>query len=282
MNRRRFLTRLGIGGAGVAAVAVPGASYAAGVHVGETRLSGHYHASVRSGQQRGHLNVWWSAGGPELTDKVLALTFDDGPTKQFTGEVLDVLERYEVPATFFLIGEMVNRRPDDVRRMLDAGHEVANHTFDHHSAAIQSPDQVRRTMELGADAIASISGERPHWFRPVRGDVTGALMDAAHEIGHEVALWSVSRDPGTGPRTADDDVDAVRGNYVDAVHEGALVIFHDGIGRSAFEVSGPDDRLLTQRRAEIDALPGVIERYLADGYRLLTVTDLIDGYGRQP
>ena len=270
MDRRRFLKRLGIGTAGVAAVAVPGGTYAAGLHFGETRLDGDYSASVKAGQHRGNVSVWWSR---TATDKVLALTFDDGPTKQFTNEVLDVLGQYDVPATFFLIGEMVHRLPDHVRRMIDEGHEVANHTYDHHSAAIQSPDAVRRTVERGADAVADILGERPHWFRPVKGHVTGALLDAAAEMNHEIALWSVSRDPGLG--TGDSDVDGVYTNYVEGVHDGAIVIFHDGIGRSAFELSGPDRQLVTQRRAEIDALPRVIERYLADGYSFLSLSELI-------
>lgn len=266
---------MGIGTAGVAAVAAPGGAYAAGLHVGETRLNGDFSASVKAGQHTGNVNVWWSR---TTTDKVLGLTFDDGPTKQFTNEVLDVLARYDVPATFFLIGEMVHRLPDRVERMIADGHEVANHTYDHHSAAIQSPAAVRTTVERGADEIAKISGSRPHWFRPVKGHVTGALLDAATEFGHEVALWSVSRDPGIG--TADSDVEGVYRNYVDGVHQGAIVIFHDGIGRSAFEISGPDDQLVRQRRAEIDALPRVIETYLADGYTFLGLGDLIDRRGR--
>lgn len=274
MDRRTFLRRAGIGSAGVAAVAAPVGSYALGHTLGSRQLSGNYEQSVRAGQQRGAVNVWWSV---DTDDKVLALTFDDGPTEQFSGEVLDILSRYDVPATFFLIGELVVRRPDDVLRMIDEGHEVANHTFDHFSAAIQSVDDVRRTIERGADAVAELSGDRPRWFRPVKGHVTGSVLATAATLGHDVAMWSVSRDPGIG--TAVDDVVGVLRNYVDGIHEGAIVIFHDGIGRSAFELTGPDEGLVTARRTEIDALPEVIERYLADGYRFVTTTELIDEHG---
>ncbi len=274
MDRRTFLRRAGIGSAGVAAVAAPVGSYALGHTLGSRQLSGNYEQSVRAGQQRGAVNVWWSV---DTDDKVLALTFDDGPTEQFSGEVLDILARYDVPATFFLIGELVVRRPDDVLRMIDEGHEVANHTFDHFSAAIQAADDVRRTIERGADAVAELSGDRPRWFRPVKGHVTGSVLATAATLGHDVAMWSVSRDPGIG--TAVDDVVGVLRNYVDGIHEGAIVIFHDGIGRSAFELTGPDEGLVTARRTEIDALPEVIERYLADGYRFVTTTELIDDHG---
>lgn len=250
-------------------------TYAIGHHVGSTQLAGDYSETVTAGQTRGGVNVWWSVD--TSGQKVLALTFDDGPTKQFTPEVLDILGRYEVPATFFLIGELVVRRPETVRQLIEAGHEVANHTFDHFSAATQSPADVRATIERGADAIAAISGDRPRWFRPVRGHITGSVLRAAHDLGHDVALWSVSRDPGND--TAIDDADGVLANYIEAVHDGAIVIFHDGIGRSAFEHSGPDDELILARRTEIDALPAVIERYLAAGYRFTTTSDLIDSYG---
>ncbi len=277
MDRRTFLTRLGLGGAGALAVATPGGAYVAGLHNGEHQLNGKFSSSVNAGQRRGSLGVWWSV---TTEAKVLALTFDDGPTTQFTPKVLDVLRRYSVPANFFCIGELVVRHPDIVRRMVAEGHEVGNHTFDHYSAAIQTPSDVRRTVERGAAALVGATGEPSRWFRPVKGHITGALIESAAAMGHEIAMWSVSRDPGVGTR--DDDVDGVRRNYVEGVHEGAVVIFHDGIGRSAFEFTGPDEQLMKQRRCEVRALPEVIETYLADGYRFLTLSELIDGYGRPP
>lgn len=277
MDRRRFVSRLGIGGAAAVAVSAPVGAYAAGSRTGHERMTGGFRSSVSAGMRRGGVTVWWSRSpGPALGggERTLALSFDDGPTDLFTPRVLEILGRYEVPATFFVIGELVRRRPDDVRRMTEMGHEVGNHTFDHHSAAIQTVDEVRTTITRGAEAIAEVTGTLPRWFRPVRGHITGTVLNAAAELGHEIAMWSVSRDPGVG--TADDDVDGVRRNYVDGAHDGGIVIFHDGIGRSAFEFTGPDEQLVRQRRTEITALPDVIETYLAEGYRLTTVSGLFD------
>ena len=262
-----MLTRLGIGGA---LVAGPVAGAAVGYQRGTDQLSGTTIASVRAGEGRGAATIWWSR---TTERRSLALTFDDGPTARFTPGVLDVLDRYAVSATFFLIGELVQRDPELVRRAIDAGHEVANHTFDHYSAALQAPDDVRRTVERGADAVAELLGERPRWFRPVKGHITGSLMAAVAELGHDLAMWSVSRGPAdsVGPT----DVDAVQRHLIETVHPGAIVILHDGIGRSAWEWSGPDDDLVGQRRTEVEALPAVIERYLAEGYRFVTVSDLI-------
>ncbi len=275
MDRRTLLKRLGIGGAGVLGTSLPAGSYFAGVHNGEYRLTGNFSASVSAGERLGHVNMWWSV---DADSKVIALTFDDGPTTQFTGQVLDILARHDVPATFFLIGEQVRRHPDLVRRIIEDGHLVANHTYDHFSAAVQSPSDVQRTVERGANAIASISGERPRWFRPVKGHITGALMQAVADAGHEMLMWSVSR----GDEAAEDDMAAVRQHYIDSIHEGAVVIFHDGIGRSAFELTGPDDHLMTARRTEITALPAVIDRYLADGYTFRSASELVDRALLQP
>jgi peptidoglycan/xylan/chitin deacetylase (PgdA/CDA1 family) len=111
----------------------------------------------------------------------------------------------------------------------------------------------------------------------VRGHITGSLLTAVHELGHDLAMWSVGRGPAE--TVADDDVDGVRDHLLAAVHPGAIVILHDGIGRSAFEWSGPDERLVTQRATEVDALPAVVERYLAEGYEFVTVSELIDRPG---
>jgi peptidoglycan/xylan/chitin deacetylase (PgdA/CDA1 family) len=274
VDRRRFLKRLGLGGVGLLGVGAPTGTYLAGRHLGDVTTTRQYNSSVSGGERNGHASVWWSVGTDE---KKVALTFDDGPTMRFTPEVLDVLDDYEVPATFFLIGELVTRRPDIVERMIDDGHEVGNHTFDHWDAAGQSPDEVRRSMERGADAVANLLGERPRWFRPVKGHITGALLNSAAELGHDIALWSVSR--GSRLQVRDDDVEGVRAHMTAAVEPGSLIIFHDGIGRSEWEWSGPDPQLITQRRTELDALPAILEDVLGSGYEFTTLSDLVDTEG---
>jgi peptidoglycan/xylan/chitin deacetylase (PgdA/CDA1 family) len=274
VDRRTLLKRLGIGGGAALATSLPVGTYFAGFHNGEYRLDGNISADITAGQRQGHVHLWWSVASGTSSDgsKRLALTFDDGPTTQFTAQVLDILAAHNVKATFFMIGELIKRHPGLTSRTLDEGHVLGNHTYDHLSAGVQSPDEVRKTVERGADAIARFTGERPRWLRPVKGHVNGALMQAAAEFNHDLAIWSVSR----GVEPADDDVDGVRQNYIDTIHDGAIVIFHDGIGRSAWELTGPDDQLVTQRRAEIAALPAVIDKYLAEGFEFMSLNDLID------
>ena len=123
MDRRTLLKRLGIGGAGVLGTSLPVGTYIAGVHNGEYRLHGDFSADITAGQRRGHVRVWWSVEGATSDNgaKRLALTFDDGPTTQFTAKVLDILAEHHVTATFFLIGELVKRHPDAGRSHVARG-----------------------------------------------------------------------------------------------------------------------------------------------------------------
>ena len=213
---------------------------------------------------------------------LVALTFDDGPTPDLTPQVLVILARYGVRATFFAGGALVEAHPELLGQVHEAGHEVANHTYDHISAEQLDRDEVLATVERGADAVAEVLGDRPRWLRPVKGHVTGSLLRAAARVGHDVALWSLSRGPRTVPDT---DVSAVREHLARRVHEGAIVMLHDGVGRSALDPFGPSDRLGRRRATELAALPAVVEGWLADGYRLVTISELIDEHhrpGRSP
>ena len=275
VDRRTLLKRLGLGGAGALGASLPVGTYFAGFHNGEHRLSGAYTASVSAGERQGHVRLWWSvdAGRAAEPTKMIALTFDDGPTRQFTSKVLNILADHNVPASFFLIGELVRRHPDLVRRMLEEGHEVGNHTFDHFSCRNPVARRGPATVERGANAIASISGERPRWFRPVRGHVTGALMQAVADAGHEMAMWSVSR----GDAAADDDVEAVLENYITddpRRRRRHLPRRHRPVGMGTDRARRPVGHAANEPRSR--RCPRSSTGHLADGYELVTISSLID------
>ena len=273
MDRRKFLRRAGLAGvsAGVGGLAV------ARIDIARADLATpeSFASTIAQQPSRGQARVYWSgapattAGGPPS----VALTFDDGPTDQFTARVLDVLAVHKVPATFFVIGELADRHPDLVRRARDAGHELGNHSYDHISAAKTDAPQVRDSMARGADAVQRLTGTRPRWYRPPRGEITSATLLAAQAVSQEIALWSVVRDgpDGGGP---DDDAAGVRTHLLGALHPGAVVDLHDGIGRSAW-IGLPSDSLITRRSAELTVLPDVLVGWLAAGYRFTTLSELI-------
>jgi peptidoglycan/xylan/chitin deacetylase (PgdA/CDA1 family) len=223
--------------------------------------------SIAPGEVRGQLRTSWS-GSP--SSGAVALTFDDGPTVQFTAQVLAVLSRYDVRATFFMIGALVERHPDLVRQVRDGGHELANHSYDHRSAAVSQGWQVHDSMLRGVETLETATGVRPRWYRPPRGEVTSATLLAALAGEQDLALWSVGR----GTRVADTDSRGIVDHLVGSTAAGDVVDLHDGIGRSSF-VGRPAPPLIARGRAEVVALPDALERWLADGLRVTTLSDLI-------
>jgi peptidoglycan/xylan/chitin deacetylase (PgdA/CDA1 family) len=255
---------LGVGGAaiggGLAGSAVESAATSASRQA--VREDGMYAAGPR-GQQ----HVLWSV---DTARRVAALTFDDGPTPVFTPEVLDVLQGAGVPATFFMIGTLVSQYPSIARKVAAAGHEVANHSWSHVSAPTVSDRTNMTEIDKATDAITRVTGVVPQWYRPPRGMLVGSAVRRAFERGQGVAMWSVTRGPA-----GDSDVAGVRRSMIDAIHPGAVVDLHDGVGASAFDgVSGYSASLTRRRQAEIEALPGVIDAWKAAGYSLVSLSEL--------
>ena len=264
MERRGFLGRLAL---------LAGATAISGFAVGSVEDDhrsadvGRWRSSVGAQMSTDTLPIRWFA--PASVGRQVALTFDDGPTELFTPGLLDALDRHGIRATFFMIGALVERHPDVVRRVVAAGHEIGNHTYDHVSAAVQTAEQVRDGVLRGSDSIERVTGTRPRWLRPPRGEITTATLVAARDAALEVALWSANRG-----NAADDDSAAVGRHLASSMRPGSVVGLHDGIGRSSW-VGHPDRQLITLRRAELDALPNALESWLAAGYRFQTLGALI-------
>jgi peptidoglycan/xylan/chitin deacetylase (PgdA/CDA1 family) len=271
MRRREILRGAGLGGVGAilggsAVGSLGGGPVVWGPTVGSDTVA---QAPLPGG---GRARLWWSA---RTEARVAALSFDDGPTPLLTPTVLDLLAAPGVPATFFVIGELAQRHPDLVRRAHSAGHEIGNHGYDHRSAAVTGREAVATAMERGAEVVEAVVGRRPRWYRPPRGEVTSATVLAAARTGHDIALWSVVRDDGD---VGDDDAAGVARHLVAAIHPGAVVDLHDGLGRSGLSAH-PDETLLRRRRAELTALPRVLARWQEAGYRFVTLSELIPDQG---
>jgi peptidoglycan/xylan/chitin deacetylase (PgdA/CDA1 family) len=193
---------------------------------------------------------------------VVALTYDDGPTRGVTDRVLDVLERERVPATFFVVGRAARREPALLRRMRADGDEIENHSDTHsHLNAIFTAHALDAEIESAGEAIAAATGMRAHWLRPPFGARNAAVLDAARRHGLRVALWSAMLDE-TSPDAAPA---ALAERLLRQVGDGAIVVLHDGdrgagdAGARAYEAA------LTRR---------VIEALRARGYRFVTLDQL--------
>jgi peptidoglycan-N-acetylglucosamine deacetylase len=122
----------------------------------------------------------------------VALTFDDGPNDPYTLQLLDLLARHEVRATFFLIGAFVRQRPEIARVLRQAGHVLGNHTMTHPSLLWARPSRVREELAAGNAAIADATGEAVHFFRPPFGARRPDVLRAADELGLKPVMWNVT------------------------------------------------------------------------------------------
>ena len=169
--------------------------------------------------------------------KTAYLTFDDGPDASWTPQVLDVLDRYDIRATFFMLGHEADTAPGLVDQVRAAGHSVGNHSVSHASLPKLSDNRLRH--EIG-------DGVRSRCFRPPYGATSARVRSAIAGAGMREILWDV--DPRDWSRPgAPVIVDAV----VKHVHNGAIVLLHDGGG---------------DRSQTVEALPQIIDRLRARGY----------------
>ncbi len=201
-------------------------------------------------------NTWH---GPRAGDRV-ALTFDDGPSPGYTDRVLEILARQRVPASFFVIGRNVEKSPNLLRRVHDAGHLVGNHTFDHHHFAVFRGyrywlDQLERTSNIVERTI----GQRPRYFRPPVGIKFIFTAMAARRLGQTVVTWSQSARDGVAT-----SVDRIMARLAN-VTGGDIITLHDGIDPHS------------PRRPEItlEALPILIEQLRTRGLEFARLDELI-------
>lgn len=183
-------------------------------------------------------------------DRVVALTFDDGPGTS-TPDILKILKEKRVGATFFLLGDNVKREPDLVRQIVEQGSEVGNHSMKHDAF----PDLA--DLEATSDTIEEASGVRPCAFRPPYGDVDVPLVSRAKKAGMDTVLWDVDTEDWTDGATVDSVVEGTKLN----AQFGSIILMHDG-----------GDRF---REITIGALPAVIDELRAEGYSFDTVSELL-------
>jgi len=213
-------------------------------------------------------SIIWSV---PVATTAMALTFDDGPDPEFTPEVLRVLDRYGLKATFAMMGWNCERHADLAKQLVADGHEVANHGWSHIDLSKVDALTARSEVLRGLAAIEGVTGEHPRWYRPARGELTGAALQCASEAGLDLLMWTVNGGlPGVEP------VERIRDSVLRQVGPGCIIDFHDGIGRGTFDRGSRMAKTLAERRRrEIESLPAIIEGILEQGLMPMTVSDLV-------
>ena len=189
-----------------------------------------------------------------ITEKVVAMTFDDGPHPSLTPKLLDILKARNIKCTFFVIGKQVKMYPNIIRRMIEEGHEVANHTWTHASLTSRSDAQIRSELQQSEDALVAVANYRPHLIRPPYGAINTRIKQLMFsEFGYSTIMWSV--DPQDWRRPG---VSVVTSRLVNGAHPGAIMLAHD--------IHPPT----------IEAMPGMFDQLLAKGYQFVTVSQLMN------
>lgn len=154
----------------------------------------------------------------------IALTIDDGPDPIVTPQVLDMLDRYAIQATFFCIGEKAAQYPDLCREIVQRGHAVENHSQYHrHHFAMMGYAGFRRELQAAQETLTTITGQRPLFFRAPAGLRNPFLDPALAQLGLQLASWSVR-----GFDTRINDVERIKTKLLDGLCAGSILLVHDG------------------------------------------------------
>lgn len=188
----------------------------------------------------------------ETPEKKVAITFNCAWKADDIPEILEVLERYEAKATFFILGQWAKENPSAVEMIAEAGHEIGTHSNTHPDMAKISMDEARKELFRSCEHIEKAGGGKPKLFRAPSGSYSSELIKTAAEMGFVTIQWDVdSRD--WKDKTAGEMIESVTKN----VGKGSIILFHSG------------------KENTLEALPQILEILKNGGYDFVKVSDLI-------
>ena len=188
--------------------------------------------------------------------KKIALTFDDGPHPRYTERILNILDKYHIKATFFVIGVNIQNYPAPLKKIYESGHEIGNHSFSHDNQNDLNSLNAVAEMKKCQDLIIKETGIAPRLFRPPRGACNSDVIDAAKTLGYSVVLWSIDTLDWKGTPSQ-----IIASAVEKQAHGGDIILMHD---------------YTSLKNTTCDALEIIIPRLLARGYKFVTVSELIE------
>ena len=201
----------------------------------------------------------------ERTDKKIAISFDAAWGNEDTQTLIDILDRYGVQTTFFVVGDWVEKYPESVQAISQAGHEVMNHSLHHAHYSTLDAGQIQDDLNACSDRIAAVTGQRPSLFRCPYGEYADHVILAIRELGVTPVQWSVASLDWKGI-----SADEITQRVLSKVEPGSIVLFHNAAEHTP------------------EALPGILETLQKEGYEIVPVSQLllegdtwIDNTGKQ-
>lgn len=187
------------------------------------------------------------------TEKIIALTFDDGPNTVTTPLVLDVIEKYAVPASFFVCGDNISAESEEVmKRAVGLGCEIQNHSRTHSDMTGMSPEEIRAEIDFTSDKIEEVVGVRPGFFRPPYI----AVNEKMHEAADPTFICGLGADDWCEEVSANERFERI----VSQAADGMVILLHDMAGNSK----------------TVEAVDMIIPELKSQGYRFVTVSQLFE------
>jgi peptidoglycan-N-acetylglucosamine deacetylase len=243
----------GIGQDEAAGASVPEPPPVLGVEVGQAPVT--FSGDVVRGLQalREPAPAKPEARTPERPRKVIYLTFDDGPTVTHTVRILSLLDEYDARATFFQVGENATAHAGLTRAVVERGHALGNHSWNHRDMRKLSPGRLNRQITRTSDALHRITGGPITCLRPPYGAVNGRVRSAVRREKLAVKMWDVDPRDWKRPGAA-----AIARRVVSKADPGDVVLMHDGGGNRAQSVRALDRilRSLGKKGYRFETLPG--------------------------
>ena len=199
--------------------------------------------------QNGGLPIYCVDKGDE---KICAISFDAAWGNEDTEILIDILDEYDVKTTFFVVGSWVDKYPESVKALHDAGHEVMNHSDSHPHMTHLSVDNMKKEVQGCDEKIEKITGEKPFLFRPPYGDYDSKVIDTLADLGHYTIQWSVDS-LDWKDLTSEQITERVTSN----IHPGAIVLFHNAAKNTP------------------EALPKILKKLKDDGYKIVPISEII-------
>ncbi|MDD6188851.1 MAG: polysaccharide deacetylase family protein [Clostridiales bacterium] len=188
----------------------------------------------------------------ERDEKVCSLTFDAAWGNEDTQQLIDILAKYKVSATFFVVGDWVEKYPESVKALSDAGHEVMNHSNDHAHFSQLSAEDIVANINACSDKIEAVTGKRPTLFRAPYGEYDDKVIAAVDGMGVRTIQWDVD-----SLDWKDLSATEIQQRVLPKVGKGSIVLFHNAAKHTP------------------EALPGIIEGLIANGYSIVPVSELL-------
>jgi peptidoglycan-N-acetylglucosamine deacetylase len=193
-------------------------------------------------------------------EKIIALTFDDGPSSENTPQVLEILKKNNIKGTFFVVGQMLQEYPDLGKRIVAEGHVIANHTW-HHWYHYMNPQASAFEVDNTSNLIYKVTGVKTSLFRPPGGIKTNGPYAYAKNQKYANIMWSSDSVDYSRP-----SVSKLISNVMQEARPGGIVLMHDGGGN---------------RSHTVQALPLIINNFRKQGYRFVTIPELLELQDKQ-